>query len=172
MVLVPTYTAICLLIISALLTGVAIVLAYRAVWWTVILSLAALIVGKLSGIAAIDTSSLIFWSVSSVIVLAINCLLPKQIRDSHVGMSYLCTGALAGSFLGLLSNTTAGVISACAVCIVLAALAFSRQAAGQVLEFPSKKFFNYLCAKGLPLVVIFSMLGILSLHFIYVCAKL
>ena len=167
-----TSTALCLLILSVLLTGVAIVLAYRAVWWTVLLSLAALIVGKLSGVAAIDTSSLIFWSASSVIVLAINFLLPKQIRDSHVGMPYLCTGALAGAFLGLLANTTAGVITACAVCIILAALAFSRQSAGQVLEFPSKKFFNYLCAKGLPLVVIFSMLGILCLHFIYLSAEL
>lgn len=172
MAITLTSTALCMLVLSVLLTGVAIVLAYRAVWWTVVLSLAAMIIGRLSGVADIEDSSLIFWSVSSLLVLAINYLLPIQIRDSHVGMPYFCTGALAGSFLGLLTNTTAGVITACAIGIALAALAFSRQAEGRVLAFPSKKFFNYICAKGLPLVVIFSMLGILCLHFIYLSAEL
>lgn len=159
-----------MLIISVLLTGVSVVLSYMSRWEAVLLSLAALVFGKLSGLL-IDSSSLIFWGLASIIVVVIYFLLPRQVRMSRVGLPYFCTGALAGAFLGLLLNSVAGVIVASAAGVLLGAVAFSRMDAGRVLEFPSKKFFNYLCAKGLPLVVIFSMLGILCLHFILLGAS-
>lgn len=161
-----------LLILSVLFTGIAVVLAYSSRWLAVVTAFVALILGKYSGVADIDASSLIFWGVAVLIVLAINYLLPSQIRSSRTGVAFFATGALAGAFLGLLFNTVAGVICASAVGVIIGAVAFSRLPAGRVLEFPTNKFFNYLCAKGLPLVVIFSMLGILCLHFINLGARL
>lgn len=159
-----------MLIISVLLTGVSAVLSYMSRWVAVLLSFAALFFGKLSGLD-LDISSMIFWGVAALIVVAIYFLLPRQVSRSRVGLPFFCTGALVGALVGLLLNTMAGVIIASAVGVLMGAVAFSRMKAGRVLGFPSKKFFNYLCAKGLPLVVIFSMLGILCLHFISLGAR-
>ncbi len=159
-----------MLIISVLLTGASAVLAYRARWEAVLLSFAALVFGKLCGLP-LDSSFLIFWGVASLIVIAIYFLLPLQVRSSRVGLPFFCTGALVGAFVGLLLNSVAAVIVGSAAGVLLGAVAFSRMEAGRVLGFPSKKFFNYLCAKGLPLVVIFSMLGIICLHFILLGAS-
>lgn len=161
-----------LMVISVFLAGISIVLAYAGNWWTLVTSLLALILGILSGCVDLDTSSLIFWGVATAICIAITFLLPPHIRYARLGLTYFCTGALTGSVVGLVLNTQAGVIAASMTGVLLAGIAFSRVRAGKVLEFPSKQFFNYLCAKGLPLVVVFSMLGILCLHFINSGAKL
>lgn len=149
-----------MMILSLLCSGAAIVTGYMSRWISVVLGYAALVLAAFSGYAYLDTSTLIFWGVASLIAIGISVLLPRNISGSRVGMAYFCTGALMGMMLGMLTNTSAGIITGTAIGVVLGSLAFSRVDKSNVLEFPSRRFFNYLCAKGLPLTVMMSMVAI------------
>lgn len=155
-----------ILVLSLFSIAVSIALSFMSRWEAVLASLAALVLGQLSGYAYVNVSTLVFWIVTVVIVLGIDFLLPAQVRNSRVGVPHFCTGALVGCAIGMLFNSMAGIITGSAVGVLLSAVALSRLQAGNSLEYPSKKFFNYLCAKGLPLVVIYSILGLLGLQFI------
>lgn len=149
-----------MLMLSVLFTGGAIMLSYMSKWLSVAVGYAALILAVCGGVALLNTSTLIFWGVASAIAIGITILLPNNIRESRVGLPYFCTGALVGMALGMLTNTSAGIITGTAVGVILGSLAFSRADKTNLLEFPSRRFFNYLCAKGLPLTVVISMAGI------------
>ncbi|MDE7410560.1 MAG: hypothetical protein K2M94_00795 [Paramuribaculum sp.] len=105
----------------------------------------------------IPTNTLLFWGITAVIALGINYLLPADVAKSRVGVSYIAGGALTAAIAGTLLSTWGTVIAA-AIGAVLGSLAYSRTPSGNILEFPSKKFFNYLCAKGLPITVNISII--------------
>lgn len=149
-----------MLMLSVLCNGASVVLSYMSKWLSVAAAYAALVLAAAGGVAFLDTSTLIFWGAASAIAIAITALLPKNIRDTRVGLPYFCTGALVGMAIGMLTNTSAGIITGSAAGVVLGALAFSRADRTNPLDFPSRRFFNYLCAKGLPLTVVASMAGI------------
>lgn len=109
------------------------------------------------GIASGNT--IIFWGITAAIALGINYMLPAEIAKSRVGVSYIAGGALTAAIVGTLLSTWGTVIAA-ALGAVLGSLAYSRTPSGKILEFPSKKFFNYLCAKGLPITVNISLIVI------------
>lgn len=109
------------------------------------------------GIASGNT--IIFWGITAAIALGINYMLPTEIAKSRVGVSYIAGGALTAAIAGTLLSTWGTVIAA-AFGAILGSLAYSRTPSGKVLEFPSKKFFNYLCAKGLPITVNISLIVI------------
>lgn len=109
------------------------------------------------GIASGNT--IIFWGITAAIALGINYMLPTEIAKSRVGVSYIAGGALTAAIAGTLLSTWGTVIAA-ALGAILGSLAYSRTPSGKVLEFPSKKFFNYLCAKGLPITVNISLIVI------------
>lgn len=145
------------LVLGILLIGVAIVLAYISRWEAAAVAFAAYLVGKISGQADISASTLIFWGIAALIAVLICLLLPKEVRNSRAGLPFFCTGALAGSLIGLILNSSAAIIIGCAAGVILSAFAFGNMKAGKQMGFPSKKFFNYLLAKGLPVIVTFSM---------------
>lgn len=154
------------MVMSVIFIAVAVALAYLSRWQAAPVAYIALCTGCLSGYASEDTAQLIFWAAATVIVLGISYLLPAQVRNSRVGVGYMSTGALAGCFVGMLLNSLAGVVTATAAGVALGLVAYSRLADGERLDFPSRKFLNYLCAKGLPLVVTFSMIGLLAMQLI------
>ncbi len=149
-----------MMLLSVLCTGASVVLAYISHRMAALAGYAALVLAAFSGYAFIDTSMLIFWGAAAVIATGISLMLPHAISGSRVGMPYFCTGALMGMALGMLTNTSAGIITGSAAGLLLGSVAYSRADKANRLDFPSRRFFNYLCAKGLPLIVVMSMAGI------------
>lgn len=149
--------------VATLLAGASVVLAYMSRWPAAVLAYAALVAAECGGILQMGAGDMIFWGAATVVVLAILYLLPGEIRGATIGMPYFATGALAGAFVGLCTNTVAGVVAASFAAVCLSSLIAGRARQCAILGFPSRRYFNYLCAKGLPLVVIFSMIGILCL---------
>lgn len=112
------------------------------------------------GLTAVHVTAtpLIFWGVATVIVLVIQYLLPRNISTSRRGVGYIAGAALAGTFVGMAISHEWMIVGAVAGAI-LGGIAYSRTPAGNVMEFPSSKFLNYLCAKGLPAVVTMCIIG-------------
>lgn len=151
-------------IISALLTLFSVVMAFRAWRWTPLTAyLAMWPLYYLSEFTGFTDSLMTFWGIATLIALGINYMLPFQVATSRTGMAYMTGGALAGTFVGLLATPVAGVICGSAAGALLGALAFSRMRAGKMLGFPSRRFFNYVLAKGLPLVVEMSASGLVGI---------
>lgn len=110
------------------------------------------------------TNSLIFWGIATAIVICLEYMLPKKITSSRRGVGYIAGAALAGTFVGLAISHEWMIVGAVAGAI-LGGIAYSRTPAGSIMEFPSSKFLNYLCAKGLPAVVTMCMAGTSVLWF-------
>ena len=104
------------------------------------------------------TNSLIFWGVAAAIVMVLEYLLPKNVVESRRGVGYMAGAALAGAFVGMAISHEWMVVGA-VVGTILGGIAYSRTPAGMVMEFPSSKFLNYLCAKGLPAVITMCIIG-------------
>lgn len=114
----------------------------------------------MSGYAMFEPYALIFWAIAVAIAEGIRLLLPRPVVRSTMGVPYISGGALAGMAVGMLANTTAGVVAGAMAGAVLGGVAFARTAKGASMEFPSWKFFNYLAAKGLPVIVALSAAGV------------
>ena len=150
-----------LLVGAGLFAGISVMHAYRSRWDSVMWAYVALWIVKAGG-APISMGQLIFWGAASAIAICIMVLLPNVVRKSDLGVRFIVTGALAGVAIGVLANTMAAIIAGAALGVIFGGVAASRTRVGRVLDFPTKRFFNYLCAKGLPMVVAMSMIGILA----------
>lgn len=132
-------------------------LAYGTMW-----------LAKVGGVAPFSTSTMIFWGVATAILVALGVILPQKVVNSRMGVPHMATGAVTGAIIGLISNTMAGVILGAVCGVFFGAMIFSRTRPGmEVMHFPSGKFFNYLAAKGIPMVVSLSMIGAVLSQLIY-----
>lgn len=125
-----------------------------------LLAYAGLWLLKWGGVLHPSTSLLISWGVIVVIVLIIDYLLPAGIARATNGMAYMGVGGLVGLFVGMTGFSLAWAVTGAAAGVLLGALAFTRMPGGRELGFPSSRFFQYLCAKGLPAVVTLGIIGI------------
>lgn len=115
---------------------------------------------------SVDWNTVIFWGVAAGIAIGINVLLPGPVAKSTDGTPYMTGASITGAFVGLLLGS-AGLIVGAMAGVVCGGIAYSRSPRGGNLEFPSRKFMNYLCAKGLPITITccISALTILSIIF-------
>ncbi len=148
---------IAIMVVSMILLIASIILTFMSNTFAVLAAFAGLAGIGLTAVHATSTP-LIFWGIATVIVLILQYLLPKNISTSRRGVGYIAGAALAGTFVGLAISHEWMIIGAVAGAI-LGGIAYSRTPAGSVMEFPSSKFLNYLCAKGLPAVVTMSIVG-------------
>ena len=142
---------ILLLVIGAGLTF------YSTTYGSVVAFLGLCAVGLIPGVE-LSAAVYIFWAVAIVIVVALGFILPRAVTSSRLGVTYIVMGALAGMLVGLALSHAAMIIGS-AVGALLGGVAFARTPAGKVLTFPSPRFWNYLCAKGLPAVISFAIIG-------------
>lgn len=149
-------TAIILAIFFVLQIG-AVVLTFRSSRFAVLAAYAGM-VGIALSLSLEATTSLIFWGVATLIVLGLEYLLPKNVVSSRRGVGYIAGAALAGAFVGLAISHEWMVVGS-AVGAILGGIAYSRTPVGTIMEFPSSKFLNYLCAKGLPAVITMCIIG-------------
>ena len=77
---------------------------------------------------------------------------------SRLGVPYIFTASLAGMLIGLTVSHAAMIVGAFFAAI-LGGVAYGRTPKGLQLAYPSHRFWNYLCAKGLPAVISFSIIG-------------
>ncbi len=152
-----------LIFLGSLLILASIVMTFRSSRWSAAASFGGLLAFGLSGIAPMGLDVLIFWGVATLIVLGLNALLPRTVVSSRAGMGYVAGGTLVGLVVGLLMSEAAMILGAILGAIA-GGIAFSRTPAGSVVEFPSDKFINYLCAKGLPAVVTFCQGGVVAVQ--------
>lgn len=152
--------AVVLIVISSLLTLWSVASAFVSWRWAAATAYAALWPLCYIPGMEIPESLLIFWGIAALIALGITYMLPFEVATARLGMGFMTGGALCGMMVGLIASSNAGTICGSAAGVLLGAIAFSRTRRGVQMEFPSKKFFNYLMAKGLPLVVIMSSAGL------------
>ena len=124
---------IAVMVVSILLLIAGVVLSFFPKRYAVAPAYAGLLGIGLTAVHA-SASTLVFWGVATAIVLAIGYMLPRAVATSRKGVGYI-TGAVLGG------------------------IAYSKTPAGRPMEFPSSKFLNYLCAKGLPAVVTVAIVG-------------
>ena len=148
------------MMLSSMLVALAAMLTYFPRRGACAVALFALIIASLSPYCVIAPATLIFWGIAALIAMGIEALLPRHIAESRVGIPYIATAALAAMMVGLTLMASATIIIGSVIGALLGAVAFSRTRAGASLGFPSRQFFNYLAAKGLPIVVAASTIGI------------
>lgn len=147
-------------ILGLILAVAAAALAFKSRTWSPLVSFIALAVTYFWGRTMLDSSQFYFWGSAALIAWGIYIMLPRPVAASRVGMGYIVGGTLAGALVGLIASHAWLVLGAMlgAFC---GALAYSRTPSGAILQFPSSKFLHYLCAKGLPAVVMVCILGFL-----------
>ncbi len=145
-------TIICIIFSVAAIA--AAVMAYRAMRFAPAVAWLALAILMVAIEDAPGWPTVAFWGVAAIIAVAITTLLPAIVATSRNGVAFMTTGAFAGAFVGmLLPYANAGMILGALIGTAFGLIVHSRTPAGAILGFPSKKFFKYACAKGLPTVV-------------------
>lgn len=153
-------------IISLLAIATSIAAAFRSQHWAPVSGWCALtVLTAADTVAAPHWSTIVFWGIAAAIAFAINRLLPAIVSNSRTGISYMAGGTLAATFVGMIVSQ-AGMILGAITGAFCGAMAFSRTPSGKTLGFPSARFFNYVCAKGFPLVITSCLCGLSVLYII------
>lgn len=147
------------LILGIILLASSLVFTVRPVIPATFAAYASLWLIKWSGAVPMPPAILAFWGVATLLVLCIDFLLPRQVTASRAGLAYLGGGSLAGMLVGLIFSYPL-MIAGAAVGAVLGAMAYSRTPGGKTIKFPSSRFIQYLCAKGLPIIVTICIIGV------------
>ena len=116
---------------------------------------------------SIGGSTYIFWGVAMIIVLALNFILPAEVAASRRGLPYIAGASLAGTLTGVAMASHAAIICGAVLGAALGGIAYGLTPRGRMLEFPSGRFFNYLCAKGFPVAIALSCAGITAAWLLY-----
>lgn len=147
------------LVLGIMLLASSLVFIVRPVLPSVFTAYASLWLIKWSGAVPMPPAILAFWGVAALLVLCIDFLLPRRTVTSQAGLAYLGGGSLAGMLVGLIFSYPLMIVGAAAGA-VFGAIAYSRTPGGNAIKFPSSQFIQYLCAKGLPVIVTISIIGV------------
>lgn len=161
-----TLTLISLIIFGGL-AMLALVATFLPKWPSSVIGYGAMVAVWLSGASGLEVKSLIFWGIAVAIVVGIRLMLPRNISLSARGVPFISGACITAAAVGMILNTAAGIILGALAGAVLGAIAFSNTHSGRAMNFPSRQFFNYTAAKGLPVAVTVSMVAISLLHLIF-----
>lgn len=148
------------LTIAALLCAVvALVLAYRNIYYSLSVSSIGLFLSWLEG----DTGlwKLVFWLCASGVAGMLVYLLPDDVNKNRAGVMVMVTGGITGMAVGMAIGTMAGLILATIIGIIFGAMVFSNFMPNPDYKFPSRAYMNYIMAKGLPIAVVMCIVGII-----------
>lgn len=155
-----------LIITGMIAAAAAAVLTFLSWRWTPAVALGGFILIYIGG-GLTDTSLLVFWSVASLLVIALDFMLPRSISRSTRGLGYIAGGTLAGLFTGVLISPS-WLVAGAVLGAMAGGMAYALTPEGRILRFPSAGFLNYLCAKGLPAVVNLSVATLTMIHAIII----
>lgn len=146
-----------LIIVVILLIAAAVITYFSTTYGTALAFLAMCVAGLMSDVV-IMPPTYVFWAIAMLVVIALNFMLPPKVVKSKLGIHYIYTAALAGMLAGLAISHAAMIVGAVAAA-VLGGVAFARTSEGEGLGFPTRKFWNYFCAKALPAIISFCIIG-------------
>lgn len=147
-----------ILVVCIILLVLAVALTfYSTTYGTAVAFLALCMSGLMPGVH-LGASTYMFWGVAMLIVIALNFILPQGVTASRLGVPYIFTASLAGMLIGLTVSHAAMIVGAFFAAL-LGGVAYGRTPKGHQLAYPTHRFWNYLCAKGLPAVISFSIIG-------------
>lgn len=121
-----------------------------------------------SGTVIFPTSTLSYWGIMVLIVVVVTSMLPAPLAKATQGMVHITVSAIAGMVLCMAIHHAAMIPGAFTGALA-GTLFYSRTAAGKALQFPSSRFVQYFCAKGLPVVITISLIGIVLRYSIVQC---
>lgn len=156
---------IILIVLASAFTLISLWMLFTSQPKAVLFSGIALLIAILVPEASPGGLTVLFWCLAAIICFIATMLLPESVSYSRVGVPFIAGGALAGAFVGIAIAHAALIVGA-AVGAIVGAVAFSRTAAGAVLQFPTRKFFNYLCAKGFQAIIVACVVVIIVLSII------
>ena len=109
----------------------------------------------------------IFYGLATLMVMGIKYLSPKGEPDGRfTGNLYLGLGALMGCLLGILVEARFMVLGTI-IGTIMGQFAYSVTPQGKWLKFPKSNFIQYLCAKGLAVIVAVAMIGLAVEGFVF-----
>ena len=160
--------AILLIIIAVLLYGISVLLLLRKEILGPVAAFLAMGAVYLSGLLPMNMNMIITWLCLTLVVSGVTAMQPAALMSQQRGMGYIMTGAAAGLAVGLMGYTFTESISAVYAIMVLAVVAgiffgymlFTRTPDGAQLRTSRNRFFSYLLAKGFPVAIAVSMLGV------------
>lgn len=145
-------------IMALVLSGIGVGGAFVPRFPAVVPAYAAMVLLHFAGMPYFESKILLFWAVATVIVLGLTMLQPRALTAARQGHAYVAGGCLAGVLLGyIVSPVASAIIIGGAAGAFLGTLAFMRTPKGPHFSVGSAEFVQYLCAKGLPVVVAMSM---------------
>lgn len=151
-------------VIALILAAVSLGLAFVKIAPTALSAYASIVCACFCGAGGnieVSHDSLLFWGVATVIVLGLSLLNSDNPLLSFASKAYVLIGAIAGGLLGFAtSHSSATLLTGSAIGAVLGAFAYSRTHAGISTGRDRRIFADYVCAAGLPAVVIVGMCGV------------
>lgn len=146
--------------LSLVLLTAGVFLSFRPVFCSVLPTYLALLLGHLSGLITLSEKDMIFWGVATVITLIIFYMLPGHISRSRYGQIYLGIGTFAGAMTGATMSNVSAIIIASILGFLFGCLVYYRSKSSFDMRTDQRKFWNYLLAKGFPLIINLVMTGI------------
>ena len=160
-------SSLLLLIAGLVLMAITLVLVLKPWWVAAVPAYVGLCCLHWSSYTSFPRWVFIFYGVATLMVVGIRYLSPKGEPDGKsTGNLYLGLGAMMGCLLGMIVEARFMVLGTI-LGTVMGQLAFSRTPGGKWLLFPKSNFIQYLCAKGLGIVVAIAMVGLAVEGFVY-----
>ena len=152
--------SIFLVVLGAILLVLALVMVFKPWYVAALPAYVGICCLHWSTLATFPTWVFIFYGAATLMVMGIRYLSPKGEPDGKTtGNLYLGLGALMGCLLGMMLEARFMVLGTI-IGTAMGQLAFSRTPGGKWLRFPKSNFIQYLCAKGLGIVVSVAMIGL------------
>lgn len=153
-----------LLITAVLAALAAVVLCFMSWRWSAAPALAGYLTAwAVACHGSAPWTSPVMWTVTALMALMLNMILPVQVSTSRRGNGYIAGGALTGLVACLLISLP-WMVAGAAFGAAIGGIAYSLTPRGRSLSFPSRGFIHYLCAKGLPAVVTVSIAALTVLE--------
>jgi hypothetical protein len=148
------------LVVGLLFMAVSLLLVVRPYFPASATAYAGLWLLKWSGVIHPSDWLLTSWGIAVGIVLIIEMMQPRSLARCTNGMMHIGVGVFVGMMVGLTGFSYLSMVVGAAVGGLAGGVVYARTPAGKALRFPSRQFFQYLCAKGMPAVVAVTLIGI------------
>lgn len=160
--------SVVLIILAVILYGVAGLLLYKKELLGPVAAFLAMGAVYLSDLLPMNLNMIIAWLCLTLVVTGVSAMQAPAVMAQRRSMGYIMTGSIAGLAVGLMGYTFTPSISAVYAIMVLAIVAgiffgyllFTRTPDGAQLLTSRSRFFSYLLAKGFPVAIAVSMLGV------------
>lgn len=117
----------------------------------------------------LNLNIIITWLCLTVVVTGVSLMQPPAVMTQHRGMGHITIGGIAGMAVGLLGFSMTRMLTAVYAIMIVATAAgiffgyfmFTRTPAGRAVNMRSGRFFTYLLAKGFPVMITVSQIGVI-----------